>query len=143
MWGAQIDNRGQEDMETYLQRLVLLASNKIIGGKVPTLEEIDHTSALAILAICICLHVSPLAQRLVASHMCAICSGMVEAGYHGELAARIILIRAWDVCACIHNHRTITNQYSSPITIAEFINALFGIDLVQFVMQQKHYTITC
>ena len=62
---------------------------------------------------------------------------MVEAGYHGELAARIILIRAWDVCACIHNHRTITNQYSSPITIAEFINALFGIDLVQFVMQQK------
>ena len=56
MWGAQIDNRGQEDMETYLQRLVLLASNKIIGGKVPTLEEIDHTSALAILAICMYHH---------------------------------------------------------------------------------------
>ncbi|CAG8522701.1 8244_t:CDS:2 [Paraglomus brasilianum] len=32
---------------------------------------------------------------------------------------------------------TIANQHSSPVTIAEFINALFGIDLVQFVMQQK------
>ncbi|CAG8756083.1 4751_t:CDS:1, partial [Ambispora leptoticha] len=74
MWGAQIDNRGQEDIETYLQRLVLLASNKIIGGKNLnfTTEEIDHTSALAILAIRLCLHVTPLAQlsaELVASHM--------------------------------------------------------------------------
>ena len=184
MWGAQIDNRGQEDMETYLQRLVSLASNKIIGGKIPIAEEIDHISALAILAIRLCLHVSPLAQlsaELVASHMCvctfispdrmmmissypvepilaeaaarltqmipmrillrhllkAIRSGMVEAGYRGELAARIILIRAWAVCARIHRNKTIANQYSSPVYIAEFINALFGIDLVQFVMQQK------
>ncbi|CAG8571197.1 11265_t:CDS:2, partial [Ambispora leptoticha] len=62
MWGAHIDNRGREDMETYLRKLVLLAFEKIIGGKSPSTEVIDHTSALAILAIRLCLHVSPLAQ---------------------------------------------------------------------------------
>lgn len=181
MWGAHIEKRGHEEMETHLQRLVHLASNKILGGKViENVEKLDHASALAILAIRISLNVSPLSQlssELIASHMrvCgfvsddrmlvtsnyliepilaeaaaqlmesipvhalldhllkAVRSGMVEAGFRGELGARIILMKAWDVCKL----STITNRYSSPITIAKFMNALFGIDFAEFVMKQK------
>ncbi|CAJ0635018.1 7958_t:CDS:2 [Entrophospora sp. SA101] len=50
-------------METHLQRLVQLAYNKILGGKViEGVEKLDHASTLAILAIHISFNVSPLFQ---------------------------------------------------------------------------------
>ena len=95
-------------MKTHLQRLVHLASNKILGGRViEDVEKLDHASALAILAIHISLNVSPLFQlltELVASHL--------------------------HVCGFVSHDQML-------VTISKFMNTLFGIDFVKFVMEQK------
>ena len=56
-------------------------------------------------------------------------NGIVEAGFRGELAARILLLLAWDIC-CLKNF---PNQ--SPVASCIF---LFAVPLVQFLETLLH-----
>ncbi|CAG8638432.1 1329_t:CDS:2 [Paraglomus occultum] len=58
----------------------------------------------------------------------ALKKGVVEAGYHGELTARLLLLRAWDDCIKKKHPRgaDVGNDYSRFVTMDEFLKSLLA-----------------
>ncbi|CAG8834999.1 27161_t:CDS:2, partial [Racocetra persica] len=58
----------------------------------------------------------------------ALKKGVVEAGYRGELTARLLLLRAWDDCNKKKHPRgtDVGNDYSRFVTINEFLRSLLA-----------------
>src|SRR3989337_544633 len=62
----------------------------------------------------------------------AIRNGWIEGGYRGELVERLILMLAMEACIKKRSQRPVHNQFSHPVRVDDFIEALFGVRQIEW-----------
>ncbi|CAG8819230.1 3338_t:CDS:2, partial [Racocetra fulgida] len=75
----------------------------------------------------------------------ALKKGVVEAGYRGELTARLLLLNAWDCCIkkkiLDENNMNISKNYFQFVTLEEFLKSLLADNIYEKIKNRLEETV--